>query len=182
MSRRSSAGPTPGLGVSSHITGKVTASGGAGIANIAVTAYSNSGNNLWFPAGSGATTAADGTYDIGGLRAGTYRIGFSTYMNGAYIPEYWDDVRTVGAATNIVVGESATVTAKNAELAPASRISGKVTGRDGAGVAEVQCQRLHEAPRPGLLGHRRRRLRLHRTRRDVRDRRTAGRHLPHRLP
>ena len=84
-------------------------------------------------------------------------------MNGAYIPEYWDDERTVGAATNVVVGESATVTGKDADLAPACRISGKVTGRDGAGVAEVQRQRLHEAHRLGLLGDRQRRLGLHRT-------------------
>ena len=67
-------------------------------------------------------------------------------MNGAYIPEYWDDVRTVGAATNIVVGESATVTAKNAELAPASRISGKVTGRDGAGLADVSVNAYTKRP------------------------------------
>ena len=48
------------------------------------------------------TTNAAGEYDLGGLKAGTYRLGFSS--TGGYISEYWDDAATVQTATDIVVG------------------------------------------------------------------------------
>ena len=68
-----------------------------------------SGSGLWQQVAMSVTTNAAGDYDLGGLKAGTYRLGFATYMTGGFLPEYWDDAATVGAATDIVVGASATV-------------------------------------------------------------------------
>ena len=41
---------------------------------------------------------------MGGLKAGTYRIGFSTYQVGAFLPEYWDNAASVEAATDHIRG------------------------------------------------------------------------------
>ena len=78
-----------------------------------------------------------GKYDVSGLQAGSYRIGFAG-QQGGYVTEFWDDAATLESATSIVVGESATVSGKNAQLSSGSRISGRVTDADGAGLANAQ--------------------------------------------
>ena len=133
------AGKNAQLAAGSHITGRVTGPDGAGLGNVSVVAYQKSaGSTYWsrVSTGSSSTTDASGAYDLSGLKAGTYRIGFSTY-SGGYLAEFWDDAATVNAATDIVVGESATVSGKNAQLAAGSHITGKVTGPDGAALQGV---------------------------------------------
>ena len=122
----------------SHITGNVTGPGGTGLQGVNVAPYQKqSGSGLWQQVAMSVTTNAAGDYDLGGLKAGTYRLGFATYMTGGFLPEYWDDAATVESATDIVVGASATVAGKNAQLATASHITGKVTGPDGVGLSRV---------------------------------------------
>ena len=97
------------LAPASHIGGKVTGPDGEPISGVSVQAYQKlQGQNYWAMATMSVPTQADGTYDIGGLRNGAYRIGFSSYNNG-YISEYWNDAETVETATDVVVGEAATV-------------------------------------------------------------------------
>ena len=76
----------------------------------------------------GVSTRNDGTYELGGLRAGTYRVGFDS-ISGGYMPEFWDDAVTVETATDIVLGASSTATNRDARLAAGSHITGTVTGR-----------------------------------------------------
>ena len=47
-------------------------------------------------------TGSDGTYDIGGLPTGTYRVGFEDY-SGEYVGEYYDDAASVETATDVPV-------------------------------------------------------------------------------
>ena len=108
------------LATGSHITGKVTGPDGAALAGRERVGLPEDRRLDLLEPGHGQrvdVTNAAGEYDLGGLKAGTYRIGFSTY-SGGYLAEYWDDAATVDAATDIVVGASATVSGKNAQLAP----------------------------------------------------------------
>jgi 5-hydroxyisourate hydrolase-like protein (transthyretin family) len=130
----------------SKITGRVTGTAGAGLSGVNVSVYAKSPNgDFWSPLPIGAATNADGTYEVTRLPAGTYRIGFSS-MQGGYIGEFWNDAATVGAADDIVVGASTTVADKNAQLATASRITGKVTGPDGAGLVDVNVRAYQQLP------------------------------------
>ena len=62
-----------------HITGTVTAAGGGGpIDNLWVLVYQqvDEGSGLTWDVVGGTSTRYDGTYDVGGLATGTYRVGF----------------------------------------------------------------------------------------------------------
>ena len=87
------------LAPASHISGKVTGPDGEPISGVSVQAYQKlQGQNYWAMAAMSVLTQTDGTYDIGGLRNGAYRIGFSSYNNG-YISEYWNNAETVEMET-----------------------------------------------------------------------------------
>ena len=126
------------LTAASHIAGTVTGPGGAGLSGVSVSAYRQvPGTAGWTMVDDvWASTDIDGTYDLGGLAAGTYRIGFSTW-SGEHLSEFWNDAASVESATDIVLGEDATVGGRNAELATASHITGTVTGPDNVGLANV---------------------------------------------
>lgn len=120
----------------SHITGTVTDGVGTGLADIAVLTYAKLGDGSWEEIG-GSYTEPDGTYDIGGLPAGTYRLGFIDYDSENFATEYFDNKSRVDEATDIVVGAGTTVADKNAELGDAAHITGTVTKAGGAGIADV---------------------------------------------
>ena len=127
------------LAAATHITGTVTNEAGSGIENIDVSAYQRVDGPDgvdWQPVGAVALTANNGTYDLGGLAAGTYRIGFDDYENEAYASEYFDDKVSIEDAEDIVVA-AASAAGKNAELAPAGHITGKVTGTLDVGLADI---------------------------------------------
>ena len=83
-----------------------------------------------------ASTKPDGTYDVGGLRAGTYRIGFRPHSQGL-AAEYWDNAPTLSSAQDVVVLDGARVAGKDAELAEAGHIAGTVTDQGGAPIDNV---------------------------------------------
>jgi hypothetical protein len=114
------------LEVDGKITGRVT-SGGAPVAGIQVCAF-----------GSGfacATTTAGGEYTIERLAPGSYDVSFSPSEAckvicqpvGNYISQYWNGQPTTEAANAVVVKESETTTAINAEMQAGGHISGKLT-------------------------------------------------------
>ena len=126
------------LSIGARIAGTVTGPDGATLPNIPVHAYRYSTDtNYWTQVGM-TSTGSDGTYTLGGLTPGTYRVGFATYP-GEYVGEYWDDASSVGAAKDIVLQESELVGGTDAKLARASRIAGTVTGSQG-GLAGVYVQ------------------------------------------
>ena len=134
------------MATASHITGKVTGPDGTGLSNVSVSAYQKApGSSFWNLMGMSTFTNSAGEYDLGGLKAGTYRIGYSTY-GGAFLREFWDNAMSVDAASDIVVGASATVSGKNAQLATASHITGKVTGPEGTGLSNVSVSAYQKAP------------------------------------
>jgi hypothetical protein len=123
------------LVLTSKITGTVTGPNGiTPLAGIVVSVYRYTFTNpspliQWEQIGS-STTQADGSYLLGALSAGAYRIGFSD-LSRNHSPEFYNDSLTVNSATSIAVAESTTVTNINASLILTSKIAGNVTGPDG---------------------------------------------------
>lgn len=130
---------TPGknamLAVGGGISGKVTNSGGGGLEDVTVTAYVLEDGD-WIDV-SDAMTDSSGNYRVGGLPTGTYRLGFYD-ESGSYASEYYNNVATVEAAQGVSVTAGATTPGKNASLAPAGHITGRVTNPGGAGEEDVE--------------------------------------------
>ena len=116
------------LSSAGHITGTVT-DGAVGIPNAYVTVEQWDAAAAKWLEGSGAYTAANGTYNITGLATGTYRVRFRV-PGGPYAPEYYNNVWVPSAATNVAVTAGATTPNINAVLSSAGHITGTVT--DGA--------------------------------------------------
>ena len=65
-----------------------------------------------------ATTDADGEYTLK-VAAGSYRVGFNLYSTStSNATEYFDDVKTIDDAKDLVVGGGLALAGINAELAP----------------------------------------------------------------
>ena len=97
-----------------HITGTVTGTGGA-----PSTTSTSRPTATTATAGSTSTTPtppSDGTYDVGGLTTGTYRLRFRDDSGLGYLTEYFDNATSVDAATDIAVTVGATTSGKNAQL------------------------------------------------------------------
>ena len=117
-------GINPVVNASSHITGRVTGPNGAGLSHVEVNVYVE---ELWVDDDGSVdsywetywddNTDANGSYDIRGLKAGTYRVQFNDF-SGDFFDEYWNDRRSVETAHDVVVGQSATRSSINAVLAP----------------------------------------------------------------
>lgn len=84
----------------------------------------------------GATeTNADGTYSLGGLPAGTYRVRFGS-PDSELVSEYWKDSYSWNGATLVTVAEKESVTEVDAQLDGVGYISGTVTkSADGSPVS-----------------------------------------------
>ena len=80
---------------------------------------------------SSVLTAADGSYRIAGLTAGSYTVQFQD-SSGTYLGEWFDDVASQTAATAVVVAAGGAVVGVDASLARAGSISGVVTDASGA--------------------------------------------------
>lgn len=110
---------TPGA----EITGTVTAGpGGAGVADVTVTAYDNTGQ----PAAT-ATTDPSGDYELTGLQTGTYTVGFDPASSGNYAAQFYPDSSTLSGAQDIQVTSGQTITAIGATLQQGGQITGTVT-------------------------------------------------------
>jgi hypothetical protein len=125
-------GKTVMVTTAGHVTGVVTGAADAPLADVAVAAYRHTwpwNATSWEQMGD-TLTSGDGTYDLGGLPEGTYRLGF-TDTTETYLPEFWDDAATVGAAQDVVVRAGQPATGKDANLARGGEIAGTVSGADG---------------------------------------------------
>jgi 5-hydroxyisourate hydrolase-like protein (transthyretin family) len=115
------------LAAASSVSGAVSAEGGAPAAGISVQAWQQQGSG-WEHVRD-VSTDATGAYRIGGLHSGAVRVHF--VGRGDLIGEWWDNAATLGAATDIPVGEEADVTGIDAVLKAYASLSGRVT--DAAG-------------------------------------------------
>ncbi len=101
------------LGAAAHLTGRVTGSSQEGLADAVVTAYVRQGAD-WVEF-QHVDTAANGTYDLGGLPGGVYTLGFVD--TGSGVSEFWNDKALLADADPISVSNSGTTSGLDAELA-----------------------------------------------------------------
>ncbi len=120
------------LAPGARLTGSVIADGGgAPLSNIRVAAFRATSPSLsnWEEVKS-RSTLSDGSYDLGWLEGGTYRLRFSDDA-GNYAPEHHDNQIEFDNAGSILLPSGGTVST-NASLANASKIQGTVTDESGA--------------------------------------------------
>lgn len=116
------------------VTGKVTLPNGKGAAGMRVYAMRKTASG-WEQAGR-AITSASGTYIIGGLPAGKYRIKFVDPV-GKYVTEYFKDRRLPSDATLITLKAGDVRKRVSARLALAGRVAGMVTRASGKPLAKI---------------------------------------------
>ncbi len=131
--------PVTGLNVTldpgGWISGQVTGDGGAPLGDIDVEFYDPQGMN----AGYGSTNNS-GFYTSDALPPGPYTVLFRPYADGdddAYAAEWYNDAPNRAAATPVNVTVGATIADINAQLARGGRITGRITGPDGAGLPDA---------------------------------------------
>ena len=143
------------------ITGTVTGPGGTALAGVCVTSSDDELD------GDLAETDASGRYTLSGLRAGAYRVGFSTCAPSDLVSEFYNDKPTRALANPVTVAEGATTANIDARLAREGKIAGTVRGPGGAPLDGV-CVDGYDS------GLRERRLGGHRRRRPIHARAPAG--------
>lgn len=123
------------LAAGGSISGTVIDGSGAPLPGICVIA-----NDPYLDFGYGAaTTAADGTYTIGGLPAGSYTVRFvdCTHTPARVVTQWFDGVTIASAATPVVVSGTATTTGIDAMMASGGGISGTVSNSSSAVLAGI---------------------------------------------
>lgn len=123
------------LALAGHITGKLTDAGLAGLANVDVEAYQSDGSGGWNEVDD-VSTAGNGTYDLGGLATGSYRLEFRDYT-GTYLTQYYDKAANLDVATDVTVSAGSTTANINATLALAGYITGSIKNANSHGLGSI---------------------------------------------
>jgi hypothetical protein len=108
------------LGEGGTISGTVTDAHGVPLANISVSASTETSS------GGSAITLADGKYTLAGLAPGSYTVGFFPAFGLNFVPQYYNGAASFREATPVLVEEEKTKTI-NPELQVGGEISGRVT-------------------------------------------------------
>lgn len=103
-----------------HITGRVQGAGGASARGAVVRAFRFNGPDSFYEVDS-SPVAADGSYDVGGLQPGTYRLEFDA-APGMYRSECWKNVRRIAVADDVVISRTTSVHGMDAVLSVASPV------------------------------------------------------------
>ena len=119
------------LALAGHISGTVVNAGGSGLSNIWVSAWQPNGSYV-----NDVETKSDGSYDLGGLASGSYRLEFQDY-SGAYLTQYYNSEPDLGTANAVAVTAGKTTANINATLALAGHISGTVKDAGGSGLGDI---------------------------------------------
>jgi uncharacterized protein YjbI with pentapeptide repeats len=110
---------------SAEISGTVTSRHGRPIAGATVTATTSDGDDVL----ATATTAADGTYALGGLSAAPYAL----HVTAPTFGEQWlGGTATAGASTRIDLEPASSRSAIDVTLPPEAHLTGQLTGVPGA--------------------------------------------------
>jgi 5-hydroxyisourate hydrolase-like protein (transthyretin family) len=125
------------------ITGTITGTGGAPLAQAFVSAAlgGTAACCTWV---NGAVTNGLGQYSVIVPQNGTYRLRIQA-QTGTYVPEWWDHKTRFDLATDIVVGTTA-VTGKNAQLTAGYFVSGTVRSTALAGLPNVSVSVASAGP------------------------------------
>ena len=107
--------PPPAQAVDTgSITGTVTNTSNVGLGGIWVAAYRSNGSGGWDQVNQ-TPTAASGSYNLGGLPTGSYRIEFED-DSGAYVTQYYNNKPTKDLGNDVAVTAGATTADINATL------------------------------------------------------------------
>jgi 5-hydroxyisourate hydrolase-like protein (transthyretin family) len=117
-----------------QVTGTVTdaATHGA-VAGARVTVFDQNDAVL-----TSVTTAADGTYAVIGLPAGTLRVGFAAPSGSDDQPQFDGGAATLDAAPGLTLAAGGALHSTDAALAAGTAISGTVTSAGGGALSEAQ--------------------------------------------
>ncbi|WP_127792279.1 collagen binding domain-containing protein [Agromyces sp. LHK192] len=114
------------LNAGGAITGTVVDGSGTPVEGVDVTAeFSVQPTDRWVSPVT-ATTAADGTYRLGGLEQGDYTVGFSDF-DGTLGQQYWQGAVDQASATAVAVAPGAVVDGIDAALTAGGSLSGALT-------------------------------------------------------
>ena len=110
-----------------HISGLVKGAGGASVQGALVRVFRVAAPGVFSEVDS-SPLAADGSYDVGGLQPGTYRLAFDA-APGMYRTEYWNDVREIDSARDVVITRTTPATGVDAvlSLAPPVQLNRRPT-------------------------------------------------------
>ena len=98
--------------------------GGTPRADVKVTAYAAKPGGGWeYLRDVSTDSAADGTYALGGLPAGVYRVKFNAH-DPELAPEFFNDKATLATADDVTVAAGAVTPDIDADLGAAGRITG----------------------------------------------------------
>ncbi|WP_211876838.1 beta strand repeat-containing protein [Pseudarthrobacter albicanus] len=111
------------------ISGKVTVPAGANLSNVSVSASSAATRGQMGQSG----VAPDGTYNIIGLAAGSYKLRFS----GGALEQWHEKAASFDTATALTVTAGQDLTGVNATLMKGATISGKITAPAGVSLSYV---------------------------------------------
>ena len=112
------------MALAGKISGTVTIAGGGGLGDIAVSAWTNAAGT-WQLVEVGIS-ASNGTYTVGGLPPGTYRVRFSdVYSPPNYLTQWYDGQLDVEDAQDIQVVAGVTIMGINAAM---TSTFGSITG------------------------------------------------------
>ncbi len=124
---------TTTLAKAGRVTGKVTdVTTGLPLAQACVNAHDRYGRHI-----SSGVTTADGTYSVGGLATGYYRIQFDSCWSSDYTPQWYSNASSLSAARSLYVTAGATRSDVNAALKAKARMAGTVTDDGGDGIAGI---------------------------------------------
>ncbi|MGR2753068.1 MSCRAMM family protein [Agromyces arachidis] len=134
---------------SASVSGVVTDTDGAPLADLLVYLMGDNGGSYSYTASD--NTATDGSYRIDGVEAGTYSIRF--FGDSGHVGEWWDDRMGQSDALTFEVAPGEHLSGMDAALSAGASISGVVTGADGAALpgATVRAYGPHESGDWGWL-------------------------------
>lgn len=115
------------------ISGKVTMPAGIDASRAYVNVYKADSD---LGTAQGSSVASDGSYTVGGLKAGSYKVQFSTYGTNA-LPQWYKNAASFASATALTVASEQDVTGIDATLAKGASISGTVSAPTGVTLSKV---------------------------------------------